>query len=763
MSTGDEEADRLVDDLFREVDDQFADLEREYHQAREGMATADSERRDKTGDALVASNERFELMSQVATLQAEVSRQRDELDERDRMLTALGDKIAGFEADIANRDETLAELTTARHDAADARREQARLSALLDARAAERQELADVAHRLQNERDNLQDLLTTALARFDEAESAIAQMDDKLRHLEAARDTAAREHDARAHELIESRAEMSKLTDQLADLTRSSEAATERAVRAEALAERRTNEAGYLNRRIEALAEKVQEAEAVETEAKNLRRELVLVERRISELERALDAAKSEAAASNAAVDAIADRTADYDELVAKVARLQEERDAAWEAASGYPRVPMPPDEVEQEPDDVAALADQARELGARRASEAELAANAAEDAADAARAGEASSSADEATREPHDGAPRLDAISGAAGHAGGPIVMPATDDEFDDAAAAQDALAGLEELDEDDIALIDDDLAMLTADEPTAAAPTGQGIIEFDGNESLPRIDLGGFDAQADPAVAGTTEPPSSAPRVTAPGVVIDSIEIPTADDAADSAEIPTADDTADSAEIPSADDTADSAEVATADEPDQVEEPGPEVIPLITLDHLAGSDESDDTAGADDGAGSDDRLPPVVAPGTPAARKRTILPADLEPNTPEAVAHLLNQPGVTAIVDARSTCGRTGIRPSELFERIQRLRDHFDVPVEVVVTPVSTPVGGAPDLPAIGVHYVTGADTVADRIRALCMGLPADQPLVVIAGDDHVRRAAIGEEANVVEPGAVLNLVAG
>ena len=156
-----------------------------------------------------------------------------------------------------------------------------------------------------------------------------------------------------------------------------------------------------------------------------------------------------------------------------------------------------------------------------------------------------------------------------------------------------------------------------------------------------------------------------------------------------------------------------------------------------------------------------------PVAAVPTPSlashasdVRKRTILPADMVPNTPEAVAFLLNQPGVIAIVDARSTCGRTGIRPSELFDRIATLRDHFDVPVEVVVTPVSTPVGGAPDLPAIGVHYVTGADTVADRIRALCMGFPSDQPLVVIAGDDHVRRAAIGQEANVVEPTVVLNV---
>ena len=170
---------------------------------------------------------------------------------------------------------------------------------------------------------------------------------------------------------------------------------------------------------------------------------------------------------------------------------------------------------------------------------------------------------------------------------------------------------------------------------------------------------------------------------------------------------------------------------------------------IPLITLDAL-------------DEITHYESEEPALIPEAAASRKRTILPADLVPNTPEAVAHLLNQPGVTAIVDARSTCAHTGIRPSELFERVAALRDHFDVPVEVVVTPVSTPVGGAPDLPAIGVHYVTGADTVADRIRALCMGLPADQALVVIAGDDHVRRAAIGEEANVVEPTVVLNLAA-
>ena len=140
--------------------------------------------------------------------------------------------------------------------------------------------------------------------------------------------------------------------------------------------------------------------------------------------------------------------------------------------------------------------------------------------------------------------------------------------------------------------------------------------------------------------------------------------------------------------------------------------------------------------------------------------SRSRMVLPPEMEPDTPAAVEYLLSQPSVTAVVDARSFCGRTGVRPSELFERIAALRDRFDVPVEVVVTPVSTPVGGAPQLAAIGVHHVTGADTVSDRVRALCLGFPADQPIVVIAGDDHVRRAAIGEEANVVDPAVVVDV---
>ena len=337
VTTGDEEAESLVDNLFREVDDQFKDLEREYSRAREDLAVAEPGRSDTPSDALEASNERFELLSQVATLQAEISRQAAELDERDRLLGELGEKIAGFQADIAERDEMLQELHAAKQEALDERREQARLSALLDARAAERQELADVAQRLQNERDHVQELLTTSLARFDDAEVVRVQMEDKLRHLEAARDTAADEHDARAHELIESRAEMSKLADQLDELSRQATAADERAEKAEALAERRANEAGYLNRRIDAMNDKLDAATEIEQQLGNVQHELARVERRNTELERDLATAQSEAAAAQAAVDAIAERTADYDELVAQITVLEEERDAAWLAASGAP------------------------------------------------------------------------------------------------------------------------------------------------------------------------------------------------------------------------------------------------------------------------------------------------------------------------------------------------------------------------------------------------------------------------------------------
>lgn len=643
MTTGEEQAESFVDGLFRDVGDQFTDLEREYSQAREELAQSSPEQPGTPSNALEASSARFELVSKAASLQAEVSRQANELDERDRMLNELGDKIAGFETKIAQHNGVSAELHAARQETLDGRREQARMAALLDARAAERQELVDVANRLQNDRDHVQELLTTALSRFDDAETQMVQMDEKIRLFAAARSTAANEHDARAHELIESRAEMSKLADRIKEMANSTADADQRTEKSEALAERRSNEAGYLNRRIGALNDKLEAAAAVETKAASLARELTLAERRITELERELATQRSEAAAAVVAVDALAKRTSDYDEVVTKNEQLRQERDRALGAASGV--VQQAPAEPEPSADP-GSLAQRARELSARRANEAALAAE-------------------------H-----------AVAHEG-PQHKPAATAEAE-STTEEAPHAELRDLDEQDVSVIEADLAELELkrQKPANKEPLAEQLVEK--VSTVAHVDRPAFELGNTNIAAGVV-----LPRV--PEFV-----------------------------------------------PEEVHEPAVVIEPAPAHGaHSIGSD-------------------------TTAARRRIILPADFRPNTPEAIAHLLNQPGVTAIVDARSTCSRTGIRPSQLFERIALLRDHFDVPVEVVITPVSTPVGGAPDLPAVGVHHVTGADTVADRIRALCKGFPADQPLVVIAGDDHVRRAAISEEANVVEPAAIVNMAA-
>ena len=651
MTTGDEQAQGLVGNLFREVENQFNDLEREYSQARKDLALAGTGSHDTASDALQSSAERFELMSLAATLRAEVSRQADELDERDRLLNELGDKVIGFESEIVQRDRALAELHGAKQEALDERRKQSRLSALLDARAAERQALADVANRLQNERDHVQELLTTALVRFDEAETQLVQMNDKVRHLEAASQTSGHEHDARDQELTESRAEMSNLAEQIDDLRHAMTAADARAERAEALAERRSNEAGYLKRCLDLVNDKLETAGSFENDATALRRELTMAERRIAELERGLANSESELLGAKAAVDAIAERTSDYEELTVKAARLEQERDKALATASGRGVEAQAAVHIEHElvapSSHAASLAERARELSARRSNEAAYAAQAAEEAA-------------------------AHTVAAATGGSDG------------------DAGAELHDLEDADIEVIEADLTAIDGDEDSDRVAGTVDPRDPLAESEIPVVESGGNEAASDIVV----------PRVPVP--------------------------------------EPESEAVAPVHETAEIR------VVTIAPDEIS--------------LASNEELLPVVSN----VRKRTTLPARLVPNTPEAVAFLLNQPGVTAIVDARSTCSRTGIRPSELFDRLAALRDHFDVPVEVVVTPVSTPVGGAPDLLAIGVHHVTGADTVADRIRALCMGLPADQPLVVIAGDDHVRRAAIGEEANVVEPSAVLNTAA-
>jgi len=687
VTTGDEESESLVDNLFREVDDQFKDLEREYSQAREDIASADFAKAPV--DPLEASNERFELLSRVASLKAEIARQSHELDERDRMLAELGEKIASFQADIAERDATLAELNHMRQEAAAERREQARLAALLDARAAERDELVAAAQRIQNERDNVQELLTQALARFDDAELTRSEMEDKLRHLEAAQDSAAHQHESRAHELIESRAEMAKLADQLDEAQRQAKAEFTRAEKGEALAERRANESNYLNRRIEALTEKLDGATKFEAQAASLHSELNLAGRRIGDLERELASHQAEADAAQAAVAAVAERTADYDELAARVEQLEQERQSAAAAATAAAAsVPIAAAAVvEQTPDE---LADRARELSGRRSIDQEILAVALEIA-----------DAEE------------------------PIVEPQS--------------STLVDLELTDLPVIDSDLARLQA---------ANDAIEAD----VERL-------QAQSAEVERAHQRQVMADEIADANPIEAIPVPKIDDLLDEAAAARAGQPI-TTEIPA---------VVITEEPEipEAEVPEPDVpqldVPRVTapvIDIPQAPVHEAPVYEAPVYEAPVYEAAPIETPGVGATRKRMVLPTDMTPNTPEAVTYLLNQPGVTAIVDARSTCGRTGIRPSELFQRVASLRDRFDVPVEVVVTPVSTPVGGAPSLPAVGVHHVTGADTVADRVRALCMGFPLDQPLVVIAGDDHVRRAAITQEANVVEPSAVIDL---
>ena len=603
--------------------DQFEDLEREYTEARQEI------------NPLEASNERFALRNHVATLQAEVSRQSDELDERDRLLGELSNKVTSFQSDLAERDATLAELHEARQQLAAERREQSRLTALLDARAAEREELATATQRLQNERDNVQELLTQALERFEVADQLRITAQERALQLEADGEVAAGEHNLRAHELIESRAEMSKLTEQLDEARRTASNEKQRADKAEALAERRANESGYLNRRIQAMTVKLDEATAVQNQATNLRQELVQSERQVADLERELAALRAETDAAHAAVAAVAERTANYDELVAKIDALETERDASLIESSGSFTGRSEVLDAEPAPvaaaDEVVSLADRARELSERRSIDQELIAAAYEIAGD---------------EMPPPAAP---------------VEAPPVEE--------------LAELTDEDLPVIDHDLAEIA---PAPHVLEGDTVFEEDT----------AFEADT---VFEEDTPTAEIPQVTIPRVP----------------------------DLP-----------PPPPPPAPVSIPEPEPGPAMT--------------------------------GVGATRKRMVLPADMEPNTPMAVSYLLNQPGVSAIVDARSTCGRTGIRPSELFDRLAAIRDHYDVPIEVVVTPVSTPVGGAPSLPAIGVHHITGADTVADRVRALCMGFPTDQPLVVIAGDDHVRRAAIAQEANVVEPAAVVSLAA-
>ncbi len=679
MSTDDENPDSLVDNLFREVDDHFADLERQYASARAELASADPDLRsaesstDRGPDELRSSAERFELVSEAATLRSDLARTQEALAERDELLGELSERIGGFEKQIRAGEEAIRNERQGRTELAAERREVSRLKALLEARLAERQELTDLAHRLQSEKEHLEELLATALSKFEQVDAVRAEVTNKLSALETARATESSEFSARAMQLTDLRSDHRRLTELVADLTHARDEEERRATRFEGLIERRANEISYLNRRIESMSEDAARAKDLDGEIIELRRDNVLLRRRVAELEGSVESHAAKAVATARAVETLAERSSERDEFAAKVEELE-------------------------------------RELDRQQTSEASP-------IAAAAMVGETSAELRRLTE-------RIKSLEATGTTGAAPLaVNVAGHDHHLDLPASEDASSEV----------ADDSVSPLVDDAPSAEGPT----------EDLP--------AAAMPVATSAKQLPPP-PPIQIPGGFDESMRSPF--------DAPTAQNPA-PVEIDKPRTVAafsfDESVTPTSPPPAAPNTAAPNSAAPTTVARTT-------TAAAIAGATSEpvwaDSAPDHAAAVFAGQRRRTPLPAQIDPNTPEAIEFLLGQRGVGAIVDARSSCATTGMRPSELFHRLGQIRDRFDVPIEVVVTPVSTPVGGVPEQVAIGVHQVTGADTVADRVRALCIGFPADQPLVVIAGDDLVRRAAIAEDANVAEPTAVLGM---
>ena len=642
-----------VDELFREVDDRFSDLERQYAQARSDLRPVDpSEEMVGTGDPAAASAARFELVSQVAALTAEVELRNNELDERDALLAEFSDRMMVFEQRLRSGESAERSLVTMRSELHEERREVARLGALLDARATERHELAEITQRLQNEKNHLDTLLSTAIERFDEAEQVRTDLGEKLTRLESAREAEAAEHQERYHELSEARAEMRRLTELVDELTLARDEANRRADKSESRFERRANEVNYLQRRIDSLTGQLNDVDATNEETTRLHKENLLLARQLQDAEAQLAAKTNEVAEARIASDRGAVLAAEHDQLVARINELEAESGAVGRAEREAPA----------ERSEISDLVARARDLGVRRGQVA---------------------------------APAAAQI----------IETPVIETPIIETPSAE-ASGAIEDLsDAADPVEVDDEHGVEGA------------VDEANSSRNSPFSDA----AEVNDAVAA----PEPAPD---PGDGPDT-------DVSIEFDAPFLDLSADlSAGVPNESNDHEVAAWAALDEPGEIGE----------LGETGEADSTDDV--------------PLFELGS--ARRRLVLPANVKPDTPAAFQFLVDRPGVVAVVDARSFCKRTGARPSELFHRLEALRDRYDLPIEVVLTPVSTPVGGAPDLSAVGVHHVTGSDTVADRVRALCLGFPKDQPIIVIAGDDHVRRASIAEEANVVDPAVVFDV---
>lgn len=652
MTKDDENSDDVVGSLFREVDDHFADLEQQYNDARRQLASSDDDRREREVDYVQATSERYELMSEVASLRSDLSRSVEALAERDRLLTELSERIGGFESQLREGEQAKVDARAALQAASEEKREVSRLNALLEARLAERQELTDLAHRLQADKEHVEELLNTSLTRFEQVDQVRLDVTEKLARIEAVRGNETAEYEARASQLTQAKAEVKRLAGETDDLVQARDDAEQRANRAEGLVERRSNEISYLNRRIEALSTDAGKADGMGDEISELTRANTLLNRRVQELESQLRSKVAETEASAAAVAALADRSSERDEFAAKIAELEQALDAQDSGLA------MVDDGVTQPPasaDDIAELTARVRNLESPESFSAHL--------------------------RPA---------------ASGRVVEDVEIDSEDDDAV--------------DLSSPDEPAVDQTVTEPESEpAEPEPGYIELD---------------QPSPGAILDKPARTSYPQPEPTGAMIDA---PPAQ--------PTSLSTAPQFDL-----------FAPVDEVDQ--------SALTPAPNFAGD------LAATAGNAPNFSFATEKSRRSFVARRRIVLPAETPPNSEQAIGLFFSQKNAIVVVDARSSCTQTGMRPSELFDRLVALRDRFDVPVEVVVTPVSTPVGGAPQHAAIGVHSVTGADTVADRVRALCLGLPGDQPVVVIAADDHVRRAAIAEEANVIDPSAALEL---
>ena len=653
LGTDEEGIGEFVGGLFRNVDSRFSNLQQRVQKARENLREPEVEAVGHR-DPAAASAAREAVATELATLRADVERQASLLVERTRIAEDLRSRLkqAEVRADLAEErlaiaderlttsDRAVEEAHAAREDLHEARRETARMQALLEARSVEREELGQVTQRLQEEKQQLELQLAAAFESVNEVDALRSRLIEDVTQLEAARSAEAAEHHLRHEELADARAELRRLNEQVDELTAARDEANQRADRAESAVERRSREVAYLNRRIDSLTERAAESEQLESEIKGLLEQQTLAARQITDLRRDLETKTAEAIASAKAVEAIAERASQHDDLVEALADLEVQLDAARAAATSS--------------EDVANAAQRAL-AEAHQVASAEVAVDGVE--------------AEPVTGEvaEHDVAPGVGQVEAA----------PPLDPE-----------------------------------EPRMEpAPTAY---------VAPRLEVPDLSVFDGPDIASS--PASDADLIWADDLEAVGPPEPTVEN-----RVPAAEGDTGGGRGPGTD--------RYAVEPEPEPENGPDPGRPVAF--------SEATA-----------LRPVVE------RRRLVLPAAIQPDTPEAVEYLLGAPGVVVIVDARSFCGRTGIRPSELFDRVAALRDRFDIAIEVVVTPVSTPTGGTPELPAIGVHHVTGAGTVADQVRALCATIPADQPLVVVAGEDHVRRAATSGEANVVDPALVIGV---